>query len=193
MGTGSKTRLGFARMACAERSRLSVGLPAGRRALHPWTGRQKLRHGLLIRRAGEEISLCLFAIQLQQLFHMRFGFGAFRNHFQARFWASMMITRTISRIFRIRVHVQDEDPVDLQRVHRNPAQAAQGRVSRAEIVDAQTHAQSLQLGQHFTGFSGSPMAMVSTISNRRQLGSMPGLLQWSSRSRLARFGMGKLL
>ena len=63
-----------------------------------------------------------------------------------------MIVRTISRVFRVAVHVGNKGPVDFQGVDWNPPQAAERGITGAKIVDAQANAECLQLRENVTRF-----------------------------------------
>ena len=84
--------------------------------------------------------------------------------------------------FDVAVHMRDESAIDLQRIHRELLQAAERRISGAEIIHAQANSQSLEFGEHRSRFLRIAHGDGFGDLQLQIVGIEPGLLQGSLRS-----------
>ena len=84
------------------------------------------RKGLVIGRSGEKVSLCHLAIKLLEQFYVLFRFGTFGDDLQTEIMGKNNDDPDYLAAFRVAVHIRNEGAVDFQRIHRNPAQTAEG-------------------------------------------------------------------
>ena len=94
-----------------------------------------------------------FAANVLQHFHLLLGFDALCNHFQTKTMSQHDNDTNDFVGFQVAVHAGDESSVDLQSVDGESLQAAKGRVTGTEVVNAKTSAKGFQLGEHDRGMA----------------------------------------
>jgi hypothetical protein len=101
--------------------------------------------GVNVHRPGEEVSLPELTLEIPQPRTLPFGLHAFGHHVHAQVLRQLHNRPHYLGGPVTLGHPADEGAVDLQRADGEALQVAQGRIARAEIVDAQLHAERPEL------------------------------------------------
>ena len=127
----------------------------------------------------EVVALGESAVEAFQQVYLFFSFRSFRDSDHSEILGQHDDDPDDLVAIGVAVHARDECAIDLQRIDRELLQAAERRISGTEIIHAQANAEALSSESTEVAFSGSPIAMVSVISNCKLFGSIPVCLRVS--------------
>ena len=102
-------------------------------------------------RSADEVALHHVALQGAQVTCLPRFFHAFGDHFESKTVAERNDGLDDRGITAVGGHIAHEGDVHLELVHFELLQIAQRRIAGAEVVDRQTHAECLDLGQRLEG------------------------------------------
>src|SRR5579872_7014060 len=107
---------------------------------------QKLFGRFRIHGPRKEVALAQLTTHLPEESNLLRAFDALGNDFHAEIFCQHYDNANDLLRLGIAVHLGDESSVNLHHVHGKFLQPAERRISRTEIVDAETYAKRLQLG-----------------------------------------------
>src|SRR5579859_1223005 len=99
-------------------------------------------------RFGEQVTLTKLAPKFLEGVHLFLAFDPFRNYFQAKIASQHGDDADNLSGLRITIHPGDKSPIYFEGVNGELPEAGERRVARTEVVDTETNAQCLQLGEH---------------------------------------------
>nr|GFD35011.1 hypothetical protein [Tanacetum cinerariifolium] len=116
------------------------------------------------RRFTEQITLHVIAAMLTEEFQLRGRFDAFGHDLEVQGVGHEDDRLNDFHVLRRFRDVDDERPVDLDRVQRKALEIGQGGIARAEVVDGQAHAQRANAIEQHDG--------VADVAHQRVFGHL---------------------
>src|ERR1044072_4669911 len=98
-------------------------------------------------RLGEQEALPILALQRPKLIQLLFTLDTFTDKLHSEIPCERNDRFHDLQVLISRIHARNKRAIDLQRIDRKTIEITQRRISGAEIVDAQAHAETAKLRQ----------------------------------------------